>query len=114
MCHTLPDNINGHPTDSEICNPFLYVHVRFMFVHVRLMFGHVRFMSVNPVGSFVHAQNWERMPTDCSVRWLYGYCAPGIRFVRNSFVSRPVRVRLYPLMSGGGNSWTDYYRTFNG
>ena len=61
----------------------------------------VRQGPFNPAESFVHAQNLERIAADEGVRRLYGCCALGMRFVRNSFVPRPALVSLYQLMSGG-------------
>ena len=67
-----------------------------------------------PVESFVHAQNLERTPPAKGIRWLYGYCALSMRFVRYSSVPCPVLLRSHPVLIGGPDTRPDCYLIING
>ena len=101
-CHTLPDSVNGRPTDSKFCNPFVSVRMRFLSVSCAANAFLVRRCPFDPVESFVHAQNLERTPPAKGIRWLYGYCALSMRFGRHSSVPCPVLVRSHPVF----DRWT--------
>ena len=103
LSHTLPDTVNGRPTENKIFNPFVSVSMRFLSIsHSAMSVSHsanallIRRGPFNPSESFVHVQNLEwttvkKAPAECTVamRWhvFYSEC------VRSLSCTCPVRIR---------------------
>ena len=113
VCHTLPDSVNGHPTENKIFNPFISVHMRFLSVSHSAKVLLVRRGLFNPAESFVHAQNLEWTPLEKGARWMYGsYALACVLFGTQAFLVLYLS-SLHPLMSSGPDSWPNYYLTCN-
>ena len=79
------------------CHPSACVSRPFLVWYNRSLSGDDRSTQSRVFRSFLHVQNLKRTPNGQGVHWLYGWCALGIRFVRNSNVPRPLLVSLRSL-----------------
>ena len=85
-CHTLPDIVNGRPTESKIFDPFIFVCILSVFFPCTVNVFVSRRCTFNSAGSFEHAQCLKRSIPGKSIQSLYGCYWLCMRFIRNSCV----------------------------
>ena len=86
VCHTLPDIVNGRPTENKIFNPFVSVSMRFLSVSISAMsVSHAANALLARRGPFNPAKVWnglhrKKAPAGCMVamRW-HAVCSELVR-----------------------------------